>query len=416
MLPTHVRPTKARIDYFERSASRLGCHAVSSAPLSCAHFGTCGGCSLLDQPIEAQLADKARAAEQLLTTHLDGREVEFALPPRTPRHDRTAILYPVQPRRRGAALGIYRRGSHQVEPIHDCRIQHKALTRFGALAGEVLHHHDVQAYDEQTGDGVVRAIRARVMPGTNELLVGAITTTAKFPGRDALVADLAAAARQLRDDQGRPLSLVGAVLNVNDRGTNALLGRQTLALHGDAFQHDQVGEIRLRVSFASFYQLHRHADAVLFRPAMELLGDVRGARVVDGYGGVGTFALRLLRRGAAHVTLVESSDTACDDARHNFAHNELGAAEVRQEPFGSAPLPGCDVLVVDPPRAGLMVDGAAAVAASDAARVLLVSCSLDALARDLERLRATHRVERVRLCDLFPHTEHVEALTLLSRR
>ena len=231
-----------------------------------------------------------------------------------------------------------------------------------------------------------------------------------------LITDEPAVCYRGRDDQGRPLSLVGAVLNVNDRGTNALLGRQTLALHGTAFQHDQVGELRLRVSFTSFYQLHRHADAVLFRPAMELLGDVRGARVVDGYGGVGTFALRLLRAGAAHVTLVESSETACDDARHNFAHNELGAAEVRQEAFGSAPLPGCDVLVVDPPRAGLMADGAAAVAASDAARVLLVSCSLDALARDLERLRATHRVVRVRLCDLFPHTEHVEALTLLSRR
>ena len=389
---------------------------MTSAPLTCVHFGKCGGCSLLDQPIEAQLADKARAAEQLLAPHLEGKEVEVSVPPRTPRHDRTAILYPVQPRRRGAALGIYRRGSHQVEPIHDCRIQHKALTRFGVLAGEVLHHHDVEPYDEQTGAGVLRAIRARVMPGTNELLVGAVATTAKFAGRDALIQDLAAAARHLRDDQGRALKLVGAVLNVNERQTNALLGDRTLALHGDAFQHDQVGDLRLRVSFTSFYQLHRHAEAALFRPAMELLGDVQGARVVDGYGGVGTFSLRLLQRGAARVTLVESAPSACADARHNLARNGFDASEVREEPFGGGPLPDCEVLVADPPRAGLMDAGAAAVAASPAARVLLVSCSLESLARDLERLRPTHRVERVRLCDLFPHTEHVEALTLLSRR
>ena len=56
--------------------------------------------------------------------------------------------------RRGLALGIYRRGSHQVEPIRDCRIQHKALTAFGQLAGDVLRHHEVPAYDEQTGEGV----------------------------------------------------------------------------------------------------------------------------------------------------------------------------------------------------------------------------------------------------------------------
>jgi tRNA/tmRNA/rRNA uracil-C5-methylase (TrmA/RlmC/RlmD family) len=63
-----------------------------------------------------------------------------------------------------------------------------------------------------------------------------------------------------------------------------------------------------------------------------------------------------------------------------------------------------------------MEAGAAAVAACSAPRVLLVSCSLASLARDLDRLAATHRVARLRLCDLFPHTDHVEAVTLLERR
>jgi len=263
---------------------------------------------------------------------------------------------------------------------------------------------------------VLRAIRARVMPGTRELLVGAVATTRRFPGRDALVRDLADAASGLRDDQGRSLQLVGAVLNINDRPGNALLGPETLALHGDAWQHDRVGDLRLRVSFESFYQLHRHADAVLFRPAMEMLGDVRGQRVVDGYGGVGSFALRLLRDGADHVTLIESSPSSCADARHNLRDEGAARTEVVERPFGSAPLPDCDALVVDPPRAGLMEDGAAAVAASGAARVLLVSCALESLARDLERLATTYRVAQLRLCDLFPHTEHVEAVTLLERR
>ncbi|MGC6489646.1 MAG: class I SAM-dependent RNA methyltransferase [Planctomycetota bacterium] len=383
---------------------------------TCPHFGKCGGCSALDVPAPLQLARKAARAQELLDAHLGDVQVETSPPPRTPRYDRTAILYPVQPRRRGAALGIYRRGTHQVEPIRDCRVQQRALTTFGARAGEVIRHHDVPAYDERSGEGVLRAIRARVMPGTRELLVGAVATTAKFPRRDALVQDLAEAARGLRDEQGRPLRLVGAVLNVNERAGNALLGPRTLALHGDAWQHDRVGDLRLRVSFQSFYQLHRHADAVLFRPALELLGSVRGQRVVDGYGGVGAFALRLLRDGAAHVTLVESGASSCEDARYNLAANGFAHAEVQEQPFGAGPLPTCDALIADPPRAGLMEGGAAAVAACPAPRVLLISCSLESLARDLERLAPTHRVERLRLCDLFPHTEHVEAVTLLTRR
>lgn len=382
----------------------------------CPHFGKCGGCSALDVPIRSQLARKAEAARQLLGERLAGVEVEITPPPRTPRHDRTAILYPIQPRRRGVAIGIYRRGSHQVVPIEDCRTQHRALTDFGRLAGAVVQHHEVPAYDERTGKGVLRAVRARVMPGTNELLVGAVATSAKFPRRDALIRDLAQAAGGLRDDQGRRLRLVGVVINVNDQPGNALLGPRTTALRGEAWQHDKVGDLKLRVSFNSFYQLHRHAEAVLFRPALQMLDDVRGARVVDGYGGVGTFALRLLREGADHVTLIESATSSCRDAHHNLALNNFANAEVQEQLFGSSPLPDCDILVVDPPRAGLMADGAAAVRSCVADRVLLVSCSLKSLARDLEQLAMTHRILRFRLCDLFPHTEHVEAVTLLERR
>ena len=93
----------------------------------------------------------------------------------------------------------------------------------------------------------------------------------------------------------RPLQTVGCVLNVNDRPGNALLGPTTIALSGRSWQTDVQGGLRFRVSFGSFYQLHRHADAILFQPALAMLGDVAGLRVVDGYGGVGTFALRLLR-------------------------------------------------------------------------------------------------------------------------
>lgn len=383
---------------------------------NCPHFGKCGGCSALDVPIQQQLQQKADAARELLGPHLKDVEVEVTPPPRTPRHDRTAILYPVQPRRRGVALGIYQRGSHKVEPIRDCRIQHKSLTNFGQLAGEVLRHHAIPAYDEKSGGGVLRAIRARVMPGSNELLIGAVATTSKFAKRDAMVRDLADSARHLRDDQGRALKLVGVVLNINDQPGNAVLGDRTLPLEGQAWQHDQVGGLRVRVSFQSFYQLHRHADAILFRPALAMLDDVRGQRIVDGYGGVGTFALRLLRDGAAQMTVIESSPSSCEDARHNLQANGFGRAKVLEQPFGAAPLPACDTLIVDPPRAGLMASGAAAVAASEASRVLLISCSLRSLAKDLSMLSATHRVARFRLCDLFPHTEHVEAVTLLERR
>ena len=312
-------------------------------------------------------------------------------------------------------MGIYRRGTHQVEEISDCRVQHKALTEFGVRATHIVARAKIPAYDEETGEGVLRAIRARIMPGTNELMIGAIATTHKFTGRDKLIADLAEAASDLRDDQGRPVKLVGAVVNINDVPGNAILGERTISLQGDLWQHDRVGDLRIRVGFNSFYQLNRHAEAILFRPALKMLGDVAGMDIVDGYGGVGTFALRLLRDGARSVRLIESSPTACADARVNMRKNNFDHGEVIEQPFGSAPTPRCDILIVDPPRAGLQPIGSKAVLHSGAPRVMLVSCSLESLARDLALLTPTYRVTASRLCDLFPHTDHIEAVTILER-
>jgi 23S rRNA (uracil1939-C5)-methyltransferase len=401
----------------ERAATMRDPSSRPDAPLHCPHFGACGGCSSLDVPIAEQLAHKQARARELLATWLGGVEPAIALPPRTPRHDRTSILYPAQLQHRELQLGIYRTGSHDVEPIRDCRIQHKALTALAVRMGDVLRTLRLPVYIEATGHGLVRGVRARVMPGSNELLAGVLVTREQFSERAKLARALHEVARDLRDDQGRPLHLVGLVHNVNDRPGNVLLGPSTVALHGQTFQTDVVADLRLRVSFTSFYQLHRHAEAILFRPALAMLGDVAGLRIVDGYGGVGTFALRLLRAGAAHATLIESSPSSAADARVNFEQNGFAArAEVREQPFGEAPLPACDLLIADPPRAGLQATGAAAIVAAAPPRVLLVSCALESLARDLAALAAHYRVVACGLCDLFPHTEHVEALTLLERR
>jgi len=402
-----------------RAALPLLLHDVTEAtptPLHCPHFGRCGGCSQLDIDIGQQLQAKRTRAIERLGASLGDVEPVIAPPPRTPRHDRTSILYPAQQQNGKLQLGIYRAGTHQIEPITDCRIQHKALTRLAVRAGDVMRELRLPAYDEAAHSGLLRAFRARVMPGTGELLLGVVVTRRDFADREQLATLLWQAASGMRDDQGRPITPVGVVINHNPERGNALLGPTTIVQHGRGWQRDRVGDLSLRVSFASFYQQNRYAEPILFAPAMAMLGDVTGLRVVDGYGGVGAFALRLLGAGAGEVTIVESSASACEDARHNLRDSAFDNAAVREQPFGSAPLPDCDLLVVDPPRAGLMEQGAAAVLAAAPPRVLLVSCALDSLARDLERLTAAYRPTALRLCDLFPHTEHIEALTLLERR
>ncbi len=385
--------------------------------LSCRHFGRCGGCSALDVPIAAQLEARLAALRAAIGPWLGDVQPSCPLPPRLPRHDRTQVFYPVQPDpRHGLTMGIYRRGTHEVEEITECRIQHRTLT---ALASEALvqfRRMGLAAYDEANGRGLLRAFHARVAPGTNELLLGMVTTALRFDSAEAATRMLRELADGRRDEQGRPLRLAGIVRNVNDQRGNALLGPTTKALWGQTFLTDQAAGLAFRVSFGSFYQHNRHADAILYRPALAMLGDVRGLAVVDGYGGVGTFGLRLAAAGARSVAIVESNPVACEDARVNAAQNRFDHVAVLEAPFAAADFAPPDLLVVDPPRAGLQQPGAERVLAARAPRVLLVACALPSLARDLELLASAYRVTAMQLCDLFPHTEHVEVLAHLSRR
>ena len=214
-----------------------------------------------------------------------------------------------------------------------------------------------------------------------------------------------------------PRKLVGVIHSISDRDDNFLLGDRHLPLRGRDHIVDERDDLTFRISAGSFYQIHAGAFDLLYREALAMCGDVSGQRVIDGYGGVGAFGLRLARAGAATVTIVEDNAAACRDAEHNAKANGLSGVEVVQAPFATAKFATePDLLVVDPPRSGLREAGLARVLAARPRRILHVACDAEALAEDLAGLTAHgYALDQIRLCDLFPHTEHVELTTLLRR-
>jgi 23S rRNA (uracil1939-C5)-methyltransferase len=397
--------------------------AGARAGLRCAHFGRCGGCSDLRTPLAVQLDAKARLVEGLLRSVAPGVAVERPPAPAADPHYRTRLLYPVQPdRRRGFSLGIYAAGTHDVVAIRECAIQHPALTEFALRAERILRAARIEPYDERTGTGVLRALHARLAPFSGELLAGLTTRGGLFPhGRELGAALLAAAADLPAGERGRRPRGVGVVRSLHDAPGNYLLGDRHVPLAGRDHLRERAGGLEFRTSFGSFAQVHRDAEALLYRPALALLGDVRGRTVVDAYGGIGAFGLRLATAGAAAVHVVEANPVACRDAVANARANGLRGVRITRAAFAEldpAALGPCpDLLVVDPPRAGLGPDGCRAALALRPSRILHVACSPKALAADLAVLGAAgYGVARLRLADLFPYTGHVEVLALLERR
>ena len=180
----------------------------------------------------------------------------------------------------------------------------------------------------------------------------------------------------------------------------------------DAAVHEVVAGNTLRVSAASFFQSGPDAAELLVEAVREACGDmVEGAAIIDAYGGVGLFAAALDGR---RVTMVEESDSACTDAAINLAGRraEIVCSSVERWRPRRA-----DLIVADPSRTGLGRQAVAVLTATEARRIVLVSCDPVSLARDAGLLRESgYDHTRSTVYDLFPQTHHVEVVTTFDRR
>ncbi len=191
-----------------------------------------------------------------------------------------------------------------------------------------------------------------------------------------------------------------------------VVGGDELAAGRRAWIHEELGGRRWRISAHSFFQARPDGAEALIDAVADLLGPATapGERLLDAYGGVGLFAGAL--GDDRHVTLVERSASSVADARVNLADRDAKVLKLDVERWRPAPM---DVVVADPARSGLGAKGVKVLAATGARRLVLVSCDPASLGRDVALLgNAGYRWSETRLVDLFPHTPHIEAVTLFD--
>jgi 23S rRNA (uracil1939-C5)-methyltransferase len=187
-------------------------------------------------------------------------------------------------------------------------------------------------------------------------------------------------------------------------------GRRLKHAAGPALSED-VGGRRFRVSAASFFQPGPVAAAALVDAVDAAIGDLAVGSMADAYAGVGLFASTIGAARGARVTAVEQSPSAVDDARVNLGDLE-GATVVEGEVGQWRTSAAFDVVVADPARPGLGRPGVAAVTATGAPRLVLVSCDPASMARDVALLRdAGYGLSAVEVVDAFPDTFHIEAVS-----
>lgn len=400
---------------------------------TCSIARSCGGCEWLSVPYPIQLKRKQAQVEELLAplASINNVTIEPIRGMDEPLAYRHKAATPFAPGKgRTVRSGFYASGTHKIIASKECLVEddraRAILNDVAYLAGQF----NIHAYQEDRGKGALRHGVVRCGYATDDVMLVLVVNGQHLPHEQEFIAALRKAHPEL----------TSIFLNVNQKRTNAILGRETRLLWGSTSMSDKLLDCTFEIGPTSFYQTNPQQTEVLYQLAIDgalagsELADAEQAsttqtgslRVLDAYCGTGTIGLCLAHVAEAQgvnllLTGVDQVENNIQMARRNARNNKLEAEFIcddatRYMQALAKDGQNFDVIILDPPRAGSTPAFLKATAQLAQKKIVYVSCNVVTQARDLKvLLDSGFAIERVTPVDMFPHTKHVECVVVLSR-
>lgn len=423
-----LRITREHKNFLEAEPTRFHHYSPERVTPFCQHFGVCGGCKWQHLSYETQIAHKQQLVEDALRRI--GKVVD--MPPVRPilaadpiRYYRNKLDYAASAHawltREQIATGeVFDRrvlGFHapgrfdKIVDIEHCHLQPDPSNAIRLRVREYARAQNLTFYDAQEQHGFLRNLVVRTAESTGEVMVIVQVGEADEPAIHALLAMLLAEFPQITS-----LHYV-----VNFKGNDTFQDLDIHTVKGPGFIYERMEDLVFRVGPKSFYQTNARQALRLYQLTREMAALTGDELVYDLYTGAGTIA-NFVARQARHVVGIEYVEQAIEDAKVNSEINRIAnttfyAGDMKNvlgpEIFERHGRP--DVVITDPPRAGMHSDVVAALRGAQPKRIVYVSCNPATQARDLEQIGPEYRVTVVQPVDMFPHTHHVENIVVLER-
>lgn len=395
----------------------------------CQHAKVCGGCSWQHVPYEKQLEFKT----QQVTDHI--RRIGGLDTPVLPAlgsenyfYYRNKMEYSVSNKRwlteeeihseeyvddSGFAAGLHAPGRFdKILNLNECHLQRKESFQILDFVRNYCKEHGLEAYNTFEKTGYLRHVMIRTSYHTDDFMVNLVT----FKDEPETV-------KKLSDALLTEFPVITTIVNnVNDQISPTAVGRFENVIHGPGFIQDKIGEFEFKIHPNAFFQTNTAQAEKLYEVARNYADLKDGDIVYDLYCGVGTLSLYMSQK-ASKVLGIELVDVAVENAKFNASENKVEnvsfikgdmkdvfTQEIVDE-FGAP-----DVLITDPPRAGMHPDVVARLCELKVPRMVYVSCDSSTMARDLKILSEVYDVIEVQPVDMFPQTYHVEAVAKLRLR
>jgi 23S rRNA (uracil1939-C5)-methyltransferase len=394
-----VEITKAKKRFAEARTLELLQPSPERIADRCIHEGEpCPGAPWQGLTYERQLTHKSEQVDEALRRigGLDGFELEQIEPALEQWRYRNKLEYSFGERDGEPTLGFHARGRWDlIVDVDDCQLASERGNAARNVVREWARLESVPAYDSQAREGTLRNLVVREGWRTGQIQTRLVTSAAAFPKPPV---DLHTA---IEGDSG------------GTDGPTGVLGEERL--------REELSGLRLEMSHGAFFQTNTEMAERLYAIAAEYAGLSGSERVFDLYCGIGTIGLTMAAK-AGEVWGVEIVPEAITDAERNAEQNKIenvhffaGSARTSVRPLiEQAGKP--DVVVIDPPRAGLSQKIVRRLIECDAKKIVYVSCNPTTLAPNAAQLvEAGYTLRRVKPVDMFPQTPHIECVALLEK-
>ncbi len=393
----------------------------------CQHFGTCGGCKWQHMQYEAQLQFKYKSVEAALQRlgKVDTSMMEPILGSAEDTYYRNKLEYTFSNKRwlnRGdmddtSELEMNALGFHvplrfdKILDIQHCYLQAEPSNTLRNQVRNYALRMGLSFYDLRNHSGNLRNLIIRTS-STGEVMVVVVFAYVEQEQIDAMMSYL---------QQEFP-EITALLYIVNQKKNDTIFDQEVITYAGRDHIFEEMNGIRFKIGAKSFYQTNSAQAYELYKITKEFAGFKGDELVYDLYTGAGTIA-NFVAGSVKQVVGIEYVPTAIEDAKFNSALNGIDntifyAGDMKDiltaDFIASHGKP--DVVITDPPRAGMHADVVARLLEMEAEKIVYVSCNAATQARDIALLNEKYEVVRIKPVDMFPHTQHVENVVLLKLR
>ncbi|MBI9008875.1 MAG: 23S rRNA (uracil(1939)-C(5))-methyltransferase RlmD [Tenericutes bacterium] len=374
----------------------------------CKHFDECGGCRLMHMDYDVQIQFKKYRLELMMKKlNQDPSLVDDIICMVNPYYYRNKVEIKFAQGEKGIKAGFFRAKSHHVVDLNECYTMGKKSFELLTLIKNVCNELGIKAYNPEDETGILKSCVIRESTRNKEIVILLNLAKDSFEQEAAFVEKIST----------KSLLVKGiGVVNAQDESTYS--SDEIRLIYGKGFLNEELLGINFEIGFRSFFQVNTIQTERLYNKAMEYARLKKKDKVIDAYCGIGSIALSLAKK-VYKVFGIEVISSAITDAKKNAEINgirnaffEAGNVESVIQKWKKYKF---DCVFVDPPRKGCSKAFLNTLLNMKVEKIVYISCNPATLTRDLEFLiKGGYSVKGVTPVDMFPQTQHVESVTLLT--